>query len=478
MNHGNTCYINAIIQCLNNTTKFVEFLLKYDFNNNNTGLFACLLRNLLNALWTCRYKSGMSLMLANYVSRSFQQFEDDTQNDAQEFLLLLLDKIMQENRLREIKNININNNNNVNNDAGSRTDEDDVDIVKTLFGASLVSCLTCSKCQHCSTTIDPLLNICLPIELHAFVISPSTTVQQFLSIVADRVGVGCSKQVCRCCRCCCSCCGLSAITQAPKMLLMFRQVADDRVKLHTKVDFPVKDLNMKPFLRKPSSPSPSSDYIYDLFAVCNHHGDLHNGHYTAYCRHPLNLSWYSYDDNKVNSLPVSNIVTSSAYLLFYEKRSHASDWSADLYRLLSGQRSTNENVPLNASTNDILGDYNVESRLLRNSCSMSVDALNEINDNVNNYNNNCNNINNNNINTSKQQNNATTSIEPKKFYRTPSLNKPPIALSRQPIIKSKTLHNDNVNIYNNNNDNNNNNSKNVIVNKYSSYGYDNDGEVD
>ncbi|RZF46761.1 hypothetical protein LSTR_LSTR002624 [Laodelphax striatellus] len=79
--------------------------------------------------------------------------------------------------------------------------------------------------------------------------------------------------------------------------------------------------------RRPPPPQPppppphSNHYIYDLYAVCNHHGhDLQGGHYTAYCRNPYDAQWYCFDDTKVVPISESSLVTASAYILFYQRR--------------------------------------------------------------------------------------------------------------------------------------------------------------
>lgn len=71
-----------------------------------------------------------------------------------------------------------------------------------------------------------------------------------------------------------------------------------------------------------------SDNSYDLYGVCYHHGtDLETGHYTAACKNPYDNMWYLYDDTKVTNLSQqtndisSLLVNSSAYILFYQKRS-------------------------------------------------------------------------------------------------------------------------------------------------------------
>jgi len=57
---------------------------------------------------------------------------------------------------------------------------------------------------------------------------------------------------------------------------------------------------------------------FKLYAIINHVGDIERGHYTAICREENSTTgWILYDDNKVSE--VENIVTSNAYVLFYEK---------------------------------------------------------------------------------------------------------------------------------------------------------------
>nr|CAH7737522.1 unnamed protein product [Callosobruchus chinensis] len=138
-------------------------------------------------------------------------------------------------------------------------------------------------------------------------------------------------------------------------------------KLTTMVDFPVTRLDMSPHLaakRRTSSAPPLSqpapptapladdgwsspwkrsatckttlsgdnrtggDNLYDLYAVCYHHGtDLETGHYTAACKNPYDSHGkYLYDDSKVVNLSRDSadlnsvLVNNSAYILFYQKR--------------------------------------------------------------------------------------------------------------------------------------------------------------
>uniref|UniRef100_UPI0037E8F1CA ubiquitin carboxyl-terminal hydrolase 43a n=1 Tax=Semicossyphus pulcher TaxID=241346 RepID=UPI0037E8F1CA len=130
-------------------------------------------------------------------------------------------------------------------------------------------------------------------------------------------------------------------------LKRFRQVGERRNKLSTLVRFPLTGLDMAPHVVKRSQSMrnvnlgalPTSwkqpvdmtlphDYLYDLYAVCNHHGGMHGGHYTAYCRNSVDGLWYSYDDSSVDLVPEEEVCTRGAYILFYQRRNIIPPWSA------------------------------------------------------------------------------------------------------------------------------------------------------
>ena len=65
--------------------------------------------------------------------------------------------------------------------------------------------------------------------------------------------------------------------------------------------------------------SQHSKPIYDLFAVSNHFGQLQAGHYTAIVKN--DDKWFQFNDHKISQIrDASQIVTSSAYILFYKRR--------------------------------------------------------------------------------------------------------------------------------------------------------------
>ncbi|XP_072548965.1 ubiquitin carboxyl-terminal hydrolase 43 [Salminus brasiliensis] len=129
-------------------------------------------------------------------------------------------------------------------------------------------------------------------------------------------------------------------------LKRFRQVGERRNKLSTLVRFPLTALDMAPHMVKRSNftrlptgwkhqpqraemAQQAQDFLYDLYAVCNHHGGMHGGHYTAYCRNSVDGQWYGYDDSSVEPVPEGEVCTRGAYILFYQRRNSIPAWSAN-----------------------------------------------------------------------------------------------------------------------------------------------------
>ncbi|KAM9305212.1 ubiquitin carboxyl-terminal hydrolase 31 [Gastrophryne carolinensis] len=130
-------------------------------------------------------------------------------------------------------------------------------------------------------------------------------------------------------------------------LKRFRQDGDRRLKLQNMVRFPLVGLDMTPHVVKRSQSSwslPShwspwrrpyglgrdpEDFIYDLYAVCNHHGTMQGGHYTAYCKNSVDGLWYCFDDSEVQPLSEDEVCKPAAYILFYQRRAAVPSWSAN-----------------------------------------------------------------------------------------------------------------------------------------------------
>ncbi|XP_043924457.1 ubiquitin carboxyl-terminal hydrolase 30 isoform X2 [Protopterus annectens] len=71
----------------------------------------------------------------------------------------------------------------------------------------------------------------------------------------------------------------------------------------------------------------SSVYLFRLMAVVVHHGDMHSGHFVTYRRSPQssknhvtsNMQWLWISDDSVRKASLQEVLSSNAYLLFYER---------------------------------------------------------------------------------------------------------------------------------------------------------------
>lgn len=104
----------------------------------------------------------------------------------------------------------------------------------------------------------------------------------------------------------------------PKILIITlkRFSPDGRQKMEGLIDFQLENLDLSRYINGYNA----SEYVYDLYAVCNHIGNIFMGHYTAFVK-TANGEWLHYNDQSVeNVVNPASVVTSMAYCLFYRKK--------------------------------------------------------------------------------------------------------------------------------------------------------------
>ncbi|XP_021900361.1 ubiquitin carboxyl-terminal hydrolase 9-like isoform X1 [Carica papaya] len=86
-------------------------------------------------------------------------------------------------------------------------------------------------------------------------------------------------------------------------------------KIDTFVNFPIHNLDLSKYVKNKDGQS----YVYELYAISNHYGGLGGGHYTAYAKLIDENRWYHFDDSHVSPINETEIKTSAAYVLFYQR---------------------------------------------------------------------------------------------------------------------------------------------------------------
>ncbi|KAI9555211.1 hypothetical protein GHT06_017726 [Daphnia sinensis] len=113
----------------------------------------------------------------------------------------------------------------------------------------------------------------------------------------------------------------STIEVLPEVLTIhlkrFRHEPMFSSKISSHISFPIRGLDMKPWLSRDCS---SKITIYDLTAVIVHHGTAGGGHYTCYALNEPSSQWMEFDDSSARPVSVETVANCQAYVLFYRKR--------------------------------------------------------------------------------------------------------------------------------------------------------------
>ncbi|XP_010459276.1 PREDICTED: ubiquitin carboxyl-terminal hydrolase 15-like isoform X2 [Camelina sativa] len=301
VNCGNSCYANAVLQSLTCTKPLVAYLLRRSHSRSCSGKDWCLMCELEQHVMMLR-ESGGPLSASRILShmRSINcQIGDGSQEDAHEFLRLLVAS-MQSICLERL---------------GGETKVDprlqETTLVQHMFGGRLRSKVKCLRCDHESERYENIMDLTL--EIYGWVESLQDALTQFTR-PEDLDG----ENMYRCSRCA----GYVrarkelSIHEAPNILtIVLKRFQEGKYgKINKCITFP-EMLDMIPFMTRTGDVPP----LYMLYAVIVHLDTLNasfSGHYISYVK-DLRGNWYRIDDSEIHRVPMTQVMSEGAYMLFY-----------------------------------------------------------------------------------------------------------------------------------------------------------------
>ncbi|KAL5019637.1 hypothetical protein ScPMuIL_002529 [Solemya velum] len=321
------CFMNSVLQCLSHTRPLLEYCLREDYlrdkNTTSNGMKGSLITayaNLMCSLWKDNNDTYVSPnAFKTQIQRFAPRFMGYSQQDAQEFLRYLLEglhedvnKITRKPKMVVLDDDQFNSDNEQSCEYWKNYLKFDNSRIVEIFVGQLKSVLKFCDCDHRSVTFDPFWDLSLPIPKGRSEVNITDCISHFMKEEALDDKPTCTK--CKERRACTK--GFS-IQKFPRILVLhLKRFSQERYsrKISTHVEFPVTNLDMSEF----AAEGVSQPAIYNLYAVSNHSGGTHSGHYTAYCKHPFLSDWNLFNDTRVSRVQSNQVTSAEAYVLFYE----------------------------------------------------------------------------------------------------------------------------------------------------------------
>ena len=322
-NLGNTCYINSCLQALSHCYELNELLINMDKNKINKIPASILLiewDKLKSLMWSqnCTIAPHGFLKGTQHVARLLNKdiFTGFHQNDIHEFLLFLIDSF--HNSIKRQVTMNIKGN--IINKKDKLAYEcykmikkvysNDYSEFLDLFYGIQVTRIISENNELLSANPEPFCVLSLSIPNNKMNCSLLDCFKLFCeneylcddnSYYNDKTN---SKENVN---------KNTIFWNLPKVLIIDLKRYDNFLrKVNTNVDIPIDNLDLKEYVVGYDS----EKYVYELFAVCNHHGNCNGGHYTS-CVKNANGNWYFYNDTLIKKIGSDKVITQLAYTLFY-----------------------------------------------------------------------------------------------------------------------------------------------------------------
>ncbi|XP_074369865.1 ubiquitin carboxyl-terminal hydrolase 17-like [Apium graveolens] len=302
INCGNSCYANAVLQCLAFTPPITAYLLQRLHSKtcqNKDWCFTCEFEHLI-----VMAKEGNTplspIRILSHVENIGIHLDYGKEEDAHEFLRCAIDTL-QSSCLKEAASKS----------AGSLTEE--TTLMGLTFGGYLRSKIKCMKCGGKSERNDRIMD--LTVEIDGNICTLEEALRKFTS---TEILDGENKYNCSRCKSYEKAKKKLTILEAPNILtIALKRFQSGKFgKLSKSIQFP-EILNLVPFMSSTSDTSP----IYRLYGVVVHLDIMNasfSGHYICYVKNIQN-KWFEVDDSSVNAVELESVLTKGAYMLLYAR---------------------------------------------------------------------------------------------------------------------------------------------------------------
>ncbi|XP_042497327.1 ubiquitin carboxyl-terminal hydrolase 17-like [Macadamia integrifolia] len=301
-NCGNSCYANAVLQCLAFTRPLTAYLLQGLHSKacpKKEWCFSCEFEDLI-----LKAKGGKSPLspigILSQIQSIGSHLGHGREEDAHEFLRYAIDT-MQSVCLKE---------------AGvNAVDQmaEETTLVGLIFGGYLRSKIKCLKCQGKSERHERMMD--LTVEIQGDIGTLEEALAQF---TATETLDGDNKYHCGRCKSYEKAKKKLTVLEAPNILtIVLKRFQSGKFgKLNKSVQFP-EILNLAPYMSGTSDKSP----IYRLYAVVVHLDIMNaafSGHYVCYVRNSQG-KWFKIDDSTVKPVELERVLSKGAYMLLYAR---------------------------------------------------------------------------------------------------------------------------------------------------------------
>jgi ubiquitin carboxyl-terminal hydrolase 8 len=334
INTGNKCYSNSILHCLSHTLKLTDYFLsnklrkdavECDLSKKKEYKAILNYTRLLASQWGFNELINPNTFNEN-ISNYLVKYKNNNQHDSYEYLLDLLNLL--HNGLSYKINMVISGN--VQNETDylmkesllywKQTYENNYSEIINLFNGLTVNLVECSNsnCKYQSKIMFECFNS-LNIDLDL-----SNTKTNLLTNCIDNYFKASRIDDWKCEKCSNKGCTkkLNMWTLPNYLVIQLKRFDNNGRKLTNFVDFPIDDLDLTKYVC-PIKGDPNN-YIYSLYAINYHTGDVKTGHYWSSVKN-FDNDWYIFNDGNVsrynkNTDTKLQLVTSDAYILFYHRK--------------------------------------------------------------------------------------------------------------------------------------------------------------